>query len=372
MGVSPLIFKRIAALLLAAGSFGAAAAAPLVVLRAVPTVACITPRETLYEKRINATGTIEAQNVREVYLDTPVIAQAVNVSVGDYVRQDQVLAVIDADTTKSVLEQSIPASSLVSGMAAGAISQETADLAGLYSALQSSAFGTGLDLGSLQEVYEAAGGVPVEQNPYLYVPETITAPMDGVVTEVGIKSGVLSRTAKPVVTISDTGSFAAMVTVGESYISDVKVGDPAVITGTGFPGREYTGHVRKIAPVARKLTGGTAQEPVVDVEIAIDDPDNDLKAGFTARAEIVTDTRRTMLTVPYEAVRQDENNVEYVYLAEGSRAVRRDIQTGVELLEGVEVTEGLGPSDVLLADASAAGKEGALVNLQRGERQDVL
>ena len=369
MGVSPLIFKRIAALLLAAGSFGAAAAAPLVVLRAVPTVACITPRETLYEKRINATGTIEAQNVREVYLDTPVIAQAVNVSVGDYVRQDQVLAVIDADTTKSVLEQSIPASSLVSGMAAGAISQETADLAGLYSALQSSAFGTGLDLGSLQEVY---GGVPVEQNPYLYVPETITAPMDGVVTEVGIKSGVLSRTAKPVVTISDTGSFAAMVTVGESYISDVKVGDPAVITGTGFPGREYTGHVRKIAPVARKLTGGTAQETVVDVEIAIDDPDNDLKAGFTARAEIVTDTRRTMLTVPYEAVRQDENNVEYVYLAEGSRAVRRNIQTGVELLEGVEVTEGLGPADVLLADASAAGKEGALVNLQRGERQDVL
>ena len=63
MGVSPLIFKRIAALLLAAGSFGAAAAAPLVVLRAVPTVACITPRETLYEKRINATGTIEAQNL---------------------------------------------------------------------------------------------------------------------------------------------------------------------------------------------------------------------------------------------------------------------------------------------------------------------
>ena len=163
-----------------------------------------------------------------------------------------------------------------------------------------------------------------------------------------------------------------MVTVGESYISDVKVGDPAVITGTGFPGREYTGHVRKIAPVARKLTGGTAQETVVDVEIAIDDPDNDLKAGFTARAEIVTDTRRTMLTVPYEAVRQDENNVEYVYLAEGSRAVRRDIQTGVELLEGVEVTEGLGPADVLLADASAAGKEGALVTLQRGERQDVL
>lgn len=109
------------------------------------------------------------------------------------------------------------------------------------------------------------------------------------------------------------------------------------------------------------------------MEIAIDDPDNDLKAGFTARAEIVTDTRRTMLTVPYEAVRQDENNVEFtVYLAEGSRAVRRNIQTGVELLEGVEVTEGLGPADVLLADASAAGKEGALVNLQRGERQDVL
>ena len=87
-----LLLKRVAALLLAAGSFGVAAAAPLIVLRAVPTVSCITPNETLYEKRISASGTIEAQNVREIYLDTPVMAQTVNVSVGDRVVRDEVFA----------------------------------------------------------------------------------------------------------------------------------------------------------------------------------------------------------------------------------------------------------------------------------------
>ena len=83
------------------------------------------------------------------------------------------------------------------------------------------------------------------------------------------------------------------------------------------------------------------------------------------RAEITTGARRNMLTVPYEAVRQDERNVEYVYLAQGSRAVRRNIVTGVELLEGVEVKEGLAAGDLVIADAAKVAGEDALVHLQR-------
>lgn len=354
--------KRTLALVLAVGSFGMAAAAPLATLRAIPSVSCVTPLRMTYEKRINADGTIEAANVKEVYLETPVIALSVNVAVGDVVQKDQVLAVIDTKLTKSVLEQSIPSSVLTKNLP---IDQQSADLMGLYAALQ----GAGLAGDSLEELAQTYGasadGISAMNN-YIYVPETITAPMDGVVTEVGVKSNVLSRTAKPVMTISDTGSFIAMVTVGESYISDIQVGDRATIKGTGFSTKEYAGHVSKIYPVARRTTSGTAQETVVDIELTIENPDPDLKSGFTARAEILTDTKRDMLTVPYEAIRQDEGNVEYVYVVENSKAVRRDITTGLELIEGVEVVEGLREDEILLANASEAGQTGSRIHLQRG------
>ena len=41
----------------------------------------------------------------------------------------------------------------------------------------------------------------------------------------------------------------------------------------------------------------------------------------------------------HEAVGQDENNEEYVYVADGARVERRTVKTGMELLEGVEVVE---------------------------------
>ena len=355
-----LLLKRVAALLLAAGSFGVAAAAPLIVLRAVPTVSCITPNETLYEKRISASGTIEAQNVREIYLDTPVMAQTVNVSVGDRVVRDDVLAVIDTETTRSIMQQSVPASILLSGITE-ALPADTSDLLGMYSALKAS--GLDAELGPLDDLAQAdaaRNSAANEANTYIYVPDVITAPIDGIVTDIEIKSGMLSRTAKPVITISDTGSFVAMVTVGESYVSDIKVGDEAIIEGTGFPDKTYHGHVSRIYPVARKQTGTTAQETVVDVEISIDDPDDHLKAGFTVRAQIVTDMRRTMLTVPYEAVGQDENNEEYVYVADGARVERRTVKTGMELLEGVDVVEGLSPNDILLSDVAAARADSSI------------
>ncbi len=359
-----MALKQIVALLLAAGSFGVAAVMPAAVLQMIPTVTCIVPKQVLYEKKINASGTIEAQNTKEIYLETPVIASSVKVSVGDYVKRNQVLATIDTSLTKSVMEQSVPAKDLTNLLSEDF--QQTADLAGLYSALQSSPFGS--QIGSLDELVTSVYGASDESvvsNSYVYIPEIITAPMDGIVTSVEVKSDVLSRTAKPLITISDTGSYVAMVTIGESYSSDIQIGDLAIITGTGFSEKSYEGHISKIYPVARKASSTTSQETVVDVEITIDNPDDSLKSGFTARAEIMTNTRRNMLIIPYEAIQQDDNNMEYVYVLKDSKAVRREITTGLELLDGVEITGGLEENELLVSNASAV-KTGVRVRLLRG------
>lgn len=359
-----MIGKRILALLLSIGSAAAITAAPVMTAAQIPLVEYVTPRLSLYEKRVNCNGTIESQNVKEIYLETPVIASDINVGVGDEVQKDQVLAIIDTKLTKSVVEQSIPTSMILQNIP----SEDISSLLDLYSAFSSS----GLTGGSLEEViaaYASASEISQETltpNTLAYIPEVITAPMDGVVTQLSIKTDVLSRTATPVISIADANNYIAKVTVGESYISSIKLGDPCIIKGTGFSGKQYSGYVSKIYPVARKMVGSVSQETVVDVEIKIDNPDRDLKSGFSARAEIITDQQKNILTVPYEAVQQDENDIEYVYAVQGSRTVRRDITTGMELSDGVEVVEGLEEKDIIIADSSKIEKEGQMVSLKGG------
>ena len=84
---------------------------------------------------------------------------------------------------------------------------------------------------------------------------------------------------------------------------------------------------------------------MVDALISIQSPDADLKPNFTATARIVTDSPQQVLLAPYEAVRQDENGQEYVYLYSKGSAIRRDITTGREYADGAEVLSGLREGD---------------------------
>ena len=50
----------------------------------------------------------------------------------------------------------------------------------------------------------------------------------------------------------------------------------------------------------------------------------------------------------YKAVRQDKDGTEYVYVFRDGVAVRKDIVTGLELSDGIEVLSGLLPEDKVL------------------------
>ena len=83
------------------------------------------------------------------------------------------------------------------------------------------------------------------------------------------------------------------------------------------------------------------------MKIAINNPDDNLKAGYTANAKIMLSEPITMTVVPYEAVNQDDKG-EYVYILEENKAVRRYVTTGYELSDGIEVTSGLSSGDYVI------------------------
>ena len=153
------------------------------------------------------------------------------------------------------------------------------------------------------------------------------------------------------------------VLVGESNISSIEKGQKAEITGSGFKGK-YSAEVISVGKSAKKITVGTTKAVVVDVVLKIDQPDDSIKSGFTAKAKIFTDKEENVLTVPYSAIMQ-QNDEQYVMVVKDGIAERKDVKTGRELANGCEILEGLLEGEVVITSPQSV-KNGSKVT-QGGE-----
>jgi len=159
-------------------------------------------------------------------------------------------------------------------------------------------------------------------------------------------------------TVSGAGEITAgvyvNVFVGERDIRKVKLGQEADIIGAAFEDGVYTATVCDIDNEAVKKQGEYAYETMVRVTLKIDNPDEDLRSGYTARAEIKTGKTKKVYIIPYNAIGQDDAG-EYVYVLAGNKAARRDIVTGAELADGAEVVGGLNPGDEVISHPENVG-----------------
>ncbi|GHU46407.1 hypothetical protein FACS1894120_3180 [Clostridia bacterium] len=152
------------------------------------------------------------------------------------------------------------------------------------------------------------------------------------------------------INISGTGEITVTVSIPESDIRLIKVGQPAAVTGAAFPNSVLSATVKTLAPEAHTDPGGRTCVAVT-LLIAESDGTAELRSGYSARAVIETEEPRTLLTVPYGVILQDKGG-EFVYVLENGTVRRRDIATGTELADVTEVTEGLTAEDKIIQNPS--------------------
>lgn len=180
-----------------------------------------------------------------------------------------------------------------------------------------------------------------------------TAPTDGIVTGISVKDNTPVSAGQVAMVISAASDLQVRLSVNESQISAIRIGQKVKITGVGFKDTVYEGTVRSISNEAKQILSAVGQETIVEVLVSVDTEGDDIKPGFTAKCEIVTSEEKNLLIVPYESVRADENGAEFVYLSEEGRAQKRYITTGTEYEVGFQVKEGLfaGESVLLTPDS---------------------
>jgi multidrug efflux pump subunit AcrA (membrane-fusion protein) len=176
---------------------------------------------------------------------------------------------------------------------------------------------------------------------------TITAPYDGLITEVMVEEGdtvPAGISAGPLFHIVDPSTIEMSGLIDEMDIAGVEIGQKASITLDALPDREYTGTVTYISKV------GTIEAGVVSYEttITIDEPGPELKDAMSATAEIVVEAHEDVLMVPRQAIVRTDAGKRAVELWTGEEVRRQPVTTGVSTGRYTEIVKGLSEGDVVI------------------------
>jgi HlyD family secretion protein len=177
----------------------------------------------------------------------------------------------------------------------------------------------------------------------------VRAPIDGEVYQFDLKRGSYLNAGDAVAMIGRLDRVNVKVYVDERDLGRVMKGMPVRITWDALPGREWTGVVNKLPTEVSAL--GTRQ--VGAVECLIENPKRELPPGANVNVEIRTEAADNVLTIPKEALR-NENGQEGVYVLRGAMIQWQAVTLGIGNTTRTQVTSGLNEGDAvaLLVDGT--------------------
>lgn len=211
---------------------------------------------------------------------------------------------------------------------------------------------------------------------------TIYAPMAGTISTLNKEQGEIalgSQFQKDVIlVVADLNEMEAEVNVDENDITSIAIGQKADIEVDAMLDHRLTGVVSEISSSANSAGAGTTdQKTEFKIKIGIIDPPKTLRPGMTASADIITRTNESALSVPLQSVavrtvdqltmkgekRADAEKlyqpdrdgfVEIVFAVTRGRAIARQVKTGIQSDELIEVLSGLKEGDEVVTGSYRA------------------
>ena len=164
----------------------------------------------------------------------------------------------------------------------------------------------------------------------------LTAPIDGLVTEVNVVKGLEAPAGDAVVIAATTYEVTADVV--ESDLAAMVVGQPATVS-IGAVGAQVTGTVTAIAPTTTgDASGGVVSYPVT---VSLKDVPATVRAGMTADITITIDSATNVLTVPAAALRGTAGDYSVLVLAADGTPTPQPVQVGLVTNTTAEIKSGL-------------------------------
>ncbi len=188
---------------------------------------------------------------------------------------------------------------------------------------------------------------------------SIRAPFTGVIVNLPhYTDGVRVEQGKPMVGIMDYGQMYMDINLPESAIGSVNVQQPVHITHYTLPHDTLKGTVAELSPAISMETR------TFKGKLTIDNKELKLRPGMFVKADIAVSRADSSIVIPKHIIQSQRNN-KYVYIIEKNTAYQRNIRTGLEDENNVEVLEGLNVNDNLVVRGFETLRDNSRVKVRR-------
>ena len=185
---------------------------------------------------------------------------------------------------------------------------------------------------------------------------TLVASFDGTVAAIAIGVGDAVTAATPAITLLTPDALEVELTLGETDLPSVKVGQKGVIIFDAIQEKAYPLTVTEIG------LAPTTQQGVVTylatAQLTDFDPNADVRPapGMSGSAVIVTQEKTNVLAVPNRAIRRQGQNQIVDVMIDG-KLETRVVRTGISDVEKTEILNGLKAGDLVALPGGAAAGE---------------
>ena len=199
---------------------------------------------------------------------------------------------------------------------------------------------------------------------------TITAPVDGVVTELGAREGMTIPSGTPLFRINGLGTVWVNAEVPESQIALLRPGNPVQARTPALPGTAFKGRVSAILPEVNPATR------TLKVRIELANPGIRLAPGMFATVNFTSGTRQEVLLIAGEAVIHTGRRSVVIVAQDDGRFIPVEVETGAESGDRIEIRKGLQAGQRVVvsgqflidSEASLKGTLARLENLQQSQQ----
>lgn len=148
----------------------------------------------------------------------------------------------------------------------------------------------------------------------------VSSPISGYIITMNVEEGNNYAQGNTVFTVADTSGFVVSATVDEYDIANIATGLPAKIKFEATGDEEFDGEVTFVSVASEgSISGqqgqaaqGTSNVATYKVKIQLNENDDRLRVGMTAKASVILDSVDNVLAVPYDCVQQDKDGKDFV------------------------------------------------------------
>jgi RND family efflux transporter MFP subunit len=277
-------------------------------------------------------GTVEESSSSTLSFSVGGTVKSIAVSAGQRVSRGQLIATLDASQVKSALD------------AAEATLEQAQDAYSRLAKLREN--------NSLPEIQwvEVESKLKQAQSAYSISKKNLSdtqlyAPFSGYIKEKSVEVGTNVMPGSPVVNLVTVDNVKVCISVPETEISKIAIGNEVKIQVAALGDRTFVGKINEKGVAANSISRS------YEVKALVHNPDNALLPGMLCTLYVGnSDATQAAIVVPTSVVQLDSSNRNFVWVAADGKAVRKYVELGKYEGDKVVIASGLNPGDNLIVE----------------------